>query len=60
MKLTVQITCDNDAFREDAAGECMRILNDAARRIENPLQGTDMRINDINGHGVARVTVTDD
>ena len=58
MKLTIEITCDNDAFGEDPGPELARILtrlaNDAkCGKVES------YQISDVNGNAVGKVKVTE-
>lgn len=62
MKVQITIDCDNEAFRDDAAGEVARILEELALKIdwldyEKPLTGG-TTLYDANGNPVGAFVVS--
>jgi hypothetical protein len=59
MKVTITITCDNEAFTDYPAGELSRILTEYARRVrDRELVDLDRdRLMDANGNTVGEVRV---
>lgn len=62
MKVTIEFNVDNDAFKDDFAGEVQRILKKANRELgecdqENAFDADGIRLQDSNGNtvGVLRV-----
>lgn len=63
MTITITIDCDNAAFHDDeghqhAGPEVARILRDYADEITDETHPEDMKLRDVNGNTVGRVSVT--
>lgn len=64
MKATITISMDNAAFEEDAGAELSRILQDAAKKVQD-FRTTDLdsydryhNLKDVNGNTVGKLAIT--